>query len=148
MGKTRVGNDNNNNNNNDKRRVFVINKKKSTFRIVEFTVPVNHRVKLKESKKRDKFLDLAREVKKTLKNEGDADTNCNLCTRYGYQRIVKGTGRLRNKRARGDHLDYIIIKIGQNTKKISRTLRKLVVTQTPVRNHQSKLVWKTLDRVK
>ena len=35
-----------------------------TCRIVDFTVPGDHRVKLKESKKRDKYLDLARELKK------------------------------------------------------------------------------------
>ena len=28
---------------------------------MEFAIPVNHRVKLKESEKRDKYLDLARE---------------------------------------------------------------------------------------
>ena len=35
-----------------------------TSRIVDFDVPVDHRVKLKESEKRDKYLDLARELKK------------------------------------------------------------------------------------
>ena len=33
-------------------------------RIVDFSVPVDHRVKLKESEKRDKYLDLARELRK------------------------------------------------------------------------------------
>ena len=31
--------------------------------------------------------------------------------------LVKGTGRLRNQRTSGDHLNYSIIKIGQNSKK-------------------------------
>ena len=31
-----------------------------------FTVPVNHRVKIKENEKRDKYLDLARELKNLL----------------------------------------------------------------------------------
>ena len=30
---------------------------------MDFTVPADHRVKLKENKKRDKYLDLARELK-------------------------------------------------------------------------------------
>ena len=53
------------------------NKEKRTCRIVDFAVPTDHRVKLKESKKRDKYLDLARQLKKTktMKNEGDSDTN-------------------------------------------------------------------------
>ena len=35
-----------------------------TCRIVDIAVPAAHRVKLKESKKRDKYQDLARELKK------------------------------------------------------------------------------------
>ena len=33
-------------------------------KIVDFAVPVDHRIKLKECEKRDKYLDLARESKK------------------------------------------------------------------------------------
>ena len=40
------------------------NKKKRTCQIVDFAVPADHRVKLKESEKNDKYLDLARELKK------------------------------------------------------------------------------------
>ena len=39
-------------------------KKKTTCRIMDFTVSVDHRVKLKESEKRDKYLDLARELER------------------------------------------------------------------------------------
>ena len=39
-------------------------KKKRTRRIVEFVFPVDHWVKPNESKKRDKYFDLARELKK------------------------------------------------------------------------------------
>ena len=39
-------------------------KKKRTCRIVDFAVPADHRVKLKESEKKDKYLDLPRELKK------------------------------------------------------------------------------------
>ena len=35
-----------------------------TWNIVDFAVPVDHRIKLKEFDKRDKYLDLARELKK------------------------------------------------------------------------------------
>ena len=41
-------------------------KKERTCRIVDFAVLVNNRMKIKESKKRDKILDLARERKKQL----------------------------------------------------------------------------------
>ena len=36
---------------------------KRTCRIVDFAIPADHRMKLKESKKRDKYLDLARKLK-------------------------------------------------------------------------------------
>ena len=35
-----------------------------TLRIVDFAVPADHRVKWKENEKKDKYLDLARELKK------------------------------------------------------------------------------------
>ena len=37
--------------------------KKRTYRIVDFAVPADHRVKLKENEKRHKYLHLAREQK-------------------------------------------------------------------------------------
>ena len=44
--------------------LIFINKKKRTCKIVEFAVPVDHRIKMKECKRKDKCLDLARELKK------------------------------------------------------------------------------------
>ena len=35
--------------------------KKRTYKIVNFAVPADHRIKLKECEKNDKYLDLARE---------------------------------------------------------------------------------------
>ena len=46
----------------------------------------------------------------------------------------------------GDHPNYSIVKIGQNTKKSPGDLRRLV-TQTPMENRQRTLVCKTLKRV-
>ena len=44
----------------------IINKKKKRkiCKVVDFAVPADHRIKQKESEKRDKYLDLARELKK------------------------------------------------------------------------------------
>ena len=44
--------------------LIIINKKKRTCKIVDFAVPADHRLKLKECEKKDKYLDLARELKK------------------------------------------------------------------------------------
>ena len=44
--------------------LIIINKKKRTCKIVDFAVPADHRIKLKECEKRDKYLNLTRELKK------------------------------------------------------------------------------------
>ena len=44
--------------------LIIITKKKRICKIVDFAVPADHRIKLKECEKRDKYLDLARELKK------------------------------------------------------------------------------------
>ena len=44
--------------------LIIINKKKRTCKIVDFAVPADHRMKLKECEKKDKYLDLARKLKK------------------------------------------------------------------------------------
>ena len=56
--------------------IIIINKKKRTCKIVDFDVLADHRMKLKESEKKDKYLDLARELKNTIEHEGDNHTNC------------------------------------------------------------------------
>ena len=81
-----------------------------------------------------------------MEHEGDSNTNCNWYTWNNPQKIGKRTGKLGNKRTSRDHPDYSVIKIRQNTEKSPGGLRRLAVTQTPVRNHQLTLVWKTLKR--
>ena len=44
--------------------IIINNKKKKNCKIVDFAVPADHRTNLKESEKKDKYLDLARELKK------------------------------------------------------------------------------------
>ena len=44
--------------------LIIINKKRKICKIVDFAVLADHRIKLKEYKKRDKYLDLALELKK------------------------------------------------------------------------------------
>ena len=44
--------------------LIIINKIKKICKIVDLAVPADHRIKLKECEKRDKYLDLARELKK------------------------------------------------------------------------------------
>ena len=71
-------------------------KKKWTCRIMDSAIPADTRIKLKASEKRNRYLDLATELKKkkTMEHEGNGDTNCNWCTWNNTQRIGKETGNL------------------------------------------------------
>ena len=108
---------------------------------MDFAIPADHWIKLKEREKKD----IARELKKTIEDESNNYTNRDWCFWYRQQKIIKGTG-LGNKRTSRDHPNYNIIENSQNTEKSPRDLRGLAVTQTPEKNHQLKLKWKTLKK--
>ena len=99
---------------------------------------------MKECEENDKYRDLAQELKKTVEHKSDGDTNCKRCSWWSLQKICTGTGGFENKRTSRDHPNNSIVKIGQNTEKSPGDLKRLVVTQTPVKNHQLTLVLKTL----
>ena len=44
--------------------LIIIKKKKRTCKIVDFAIPADHRIKLKENERNDKYFDFARELKK------------------------------------------------------------------------------------
>ena len=75
-----------------------------------------------------------------MEDESDSYINCNRGAHYNHQWISKEIGGLGNKRTSRDHQNYCIIKIGQYTEKSPGDLRRLVVTQIPVKNHQLTLV--------
>ena len=81
---------------------------------------------------------------KNLEHVGDNYTNCNWCFWYSKLRTIKGPGGLVSWQTCGDHPNDSIIENGQNTEKSPGDLRKLAVTQTPVKDHQLTLLWKTL----
>ena len=69
------------------------------------------------------------------------NTNNDWRSSHSHQR----TGGHENKRTGGDHPNYCINEIGQNTEKSPGDLRRLAVTQTPVKDHQLTLIGKTLN---
>ena len=71
-----------------------------------------------------------------MKREVNADTNSNCCSWHSHQKIGTTTGGLRNKTTSEHDPDYSIAEIGQNTEKSPGELRRLAVTQTPVRTHR------------
>ena len=95
---------------------------------------------LKHTKKNDldTFKAKSRPYKRTkiIEHEGDWDSNCNWCAQNNLQKLSEGTGRTENQRKSRDHPNDSIIKIGQKTEKSPCDLRRLAVTQTPMKNHQ------------
>ena len=86
-------------------------------------------------------MDLARELKKTMKHEGDNYTNRDWCFWFSHKMIIKGTGGIEGWRTSGDHPNYSII---EDTEKSPGDLRKLAGIQISAKDHQLTLIWKTL----
>ena len=84
-------------------------------------------------------------MEKTVEHESDVYTNCNWCFWYNHRKIIDGTGGLGNKKTSGDHPNYYLIEIGQNTEKSPEDLRRLAIIQTSVKDHQLPLLGKTLE---
>ena len=76
---------------------------------------------------------------------GDNYTNRDWCFWYSHQKIIKETGELGIWRTSGDYSTYNIIENGSNTEKSSGDLGRLAVSQTPMKDHQLKLMRKTLN---
>ena len=68
--------------------------------------PADYRIKLKESKKRDMYLDFGRDLKKIMAHDSDGDTNCNWCVLYSHQTNDTGTRGLGYRRRSGCHPNY------------------------------------------
>ena len=62
--------------------LIIINKRKRICKIVDFAVPADHRINPKESEKKDKYLDLASELKKNVEHESKDCANCDWCVRH------------------------------------------------------------------
>ena len=101
---------------------------------MNFAIPADHRLKLKESekkkkKKKGKYLNWKKTKqkqtnKRTMEHESDVYTNCNWYTWHSHQMIEKGFG---------DYPNENIIKIGQNSEKSPGNFRRFAVSQTPVK---------------
>ena len=103
---------------------------------MDFVVSADHRVKLKESEKKDKYQDLATELKKLWNIKVRIILIVIDAFWYCHQRIIKESGGHGSNRTSGDHPNYCIIENGQNTETSPGDLRRLAVTQTPAKYHQ------------
>ena len=119
-------------------------KKTRTCRVVDFAVPADHRVKLKESEKRDKYQDLSRELKK-LRNMKVTMISVVIGVLHTVTKVlILGLEHL-EIRGRVKTIQTTPLLRSARISRSPKDLIRLVVTQTPVKNHQLKLVWKTLN---
>ena len=109
---------------------------------MDFIIPVDHRIKIRESKKIDKYSYFARELKKLWNIRVTVIPIVVGALRMVPKSLEKGW-RVGNQRKNWDHPGYSIVENGQNTEKCPGDLRRLAVTQIPVKDHQLKVVWKT-----
>ena len=119
---------------------------KRTCPIIYFAVPVDHWIKIKENETRDEYLDLAREVKNLL----NMWVTMIPIVIVAAGTISKGLVRWLEESEVGGRVEIIqttIVEVGQNTKKNFSGLGWLAATQTPVKNHQLTLMWKSLKWV-
>ena len=110
----------------------------------DFAVPVDHGIKLKECEKKDKYLHPARELKKLWKTEVSVVPIVIGVFWHSDWMIIRWLGGFGIWRMCGDYPDDSIIEDDQHTEKSLGDLRRLDVTQTPVKHHQLTLTWKTL----
>ena len=100
------------------------------------SIPADHRIKLKECEKKDKYFNLARELKKLWNMQVTIIPIVIGAFGTVTKGLLKGFGGLGSWRTRRDHPNYYIIENGQNTEKSPGDLRRLGVIQTPLKNHR------------
>ena len=84
--------------------LIIMNKKKRTCKSVDFAVPADHRLKRKKMLKEGHVPRHWLGTEKTEEHESDNNTNRNWCFWYSYQRIIKETRGLGNKKPIGDYI--------------------------------------------
>ena len=111
--------------------LIIINKKKRICKIVDFAVPADHRINLKEYEKKGKYLDLARELIKLW----NMKVTIVPIVIGAFGTITKGL-----LKGLEDFEVDSIAENGQNPETSPGDLRRLAATQTPVKNHQLTLM--------
>ena len=111
---------------------------------MDLAVSAHHRVKLKEGEKKEKYLDLARE----LKNQWNIKVTVALLEIGTLGTVTKTLVQgLEDLEIRG-RVETIQTTALLRSARILNIKKSSGDTQTLVKNHQLTLVWKTLKRVK
>ena len=102
-------------------------KKQGTCRILGLPVPADHRWKIKKSEIRNRW------IKKVML------TSTVISAWNGPQCFGKWFERFVNCLTNQDHSNYSVAETDQSTEKGSGDLRRIAVTQTPVKDHKGKV---------
>ena len=103
---------------------IIINKRKRTCKIVDFAIPADLRVKLKESEKKNNYLGLTRDLKKLWNRKVTFIPTVIGALCKITKKIIKGLEVL-NLKDEYDHPNYCITEISQNTEKTCGGLMSL-----------------------
>ena len=109
--------------------------KKKTCQIVDFTVPVEYKVDLKESKKRDKYQDFARELNYLLNLKVTV-----IPILFGVLETIYNVS-LRNESVK----TTLLLRSTRILRKVLEILRDMQLLKLQRKNHKLTLVWKTLN---
>ena len=107
---------------------------------MDFAVPGDHWLNLKEIEKKDKYQDLTRELKKPWNMKVTVIPIIIGALGTVTKRLIQGLEDLEIRGRVKTTQNNSIVEIGQNTEESPKDLRIVAVTQTPVRNHSLTLV--------
>ena len=98
--------------------------------------------KIEKREKKDKYLELARELRKLWDIKTAVIPDVIGMIRYTHQRMAIETGGTGNKRGIEIIQITVLLRSARILRRVPNTLRRLAVTQTQFRNHSQTRVWK------
>ena len=123
--------------------LIIINKKKRICTIVDFAVPADHRIKLKECEKKDKYLDLARKLKKLW----NMKVTIVPIVIGALGTITKGLLKGLEDLEVGERVETIqttaLLRTARILRRVLETWGDLLSLKVQWKNYQLMLVWKT-----
>ena len=112
---------------------------------MDFAVAADHSENQIERKRR-KVLEPHQRTKHAVKHQTNRDASCNWRAWDGPKRLGKG-GELKIGRRIETIQTTLFLGSGWDTEKSPGDLRKLVVSQTPMKSNQLTLAWKTIKGI-
>ena len=124
--------------------IIINNKKREFAKTVGFAVPADHRINLKECEKKDKYLDLARELKK----QWNKKVTIVPIVIGALGTITKGLLKGLEDLEFGGRVETIqmtaLLRTARILRRVLETWRDLLSLRLQWKNHQLTLPWKTI----